>query len=67
MAWVVDLDDIGLVGMFVYDMVHSPVCRIVQMWNSANTDAGTKHIWVACFLPRAHLDYIFRDSLDFLG
>lgn len=47
MTWVVDLDDIGLAGM----PVHSPVCRIVQLWNSANTAAGTKHIWVACFLP----------------
>lgn len=53
--------------MSVYGMLHSPVCRIVQMWNSANTAARTKHIWVACFLLWTHLDYIFRTPLDFLG
>lgn len=54
----------GLSDKFLYCIVHSPACRIVQMRKSANTHAGTKYmLYGFYFLPLAHLDYMLRSSL----
>lgn len=35
---------IGLSGIFFYCIVYSSACRIVQMWNLANSYVGSRHM-----------------------
>lgn len=59
---------IGLSNTFLYCIVHSPACRIVQMRNSENSHAGTKcMLYGFHLLPLAHLDYMLRSPLYFFS